>query len=100
MRVEWSPLALDRVIDIAEYIGQTSKSAARKWIDGLFRATKPLETFPQLGRRVPELQRKNIREIRYSTYRIIYRIEALQIGILTVRHIKQLLSEEDLEKEK
>ena len=59
-------------------------------------AVERLKKFPQSGRVVLEINRKDIQEIILGNYRIIYRIENELIFILTVRHGKQLLSEEEL----
>ena len=42
------------------------------------------------------MNRNDIQEILLGNYRIIYRLEKESILILTVRHGKQLLSEEEL----
>ena len=89
MRVVWSPLALDRVNEISDYIARENVSAAKRWVDSLFIKTKRLEKFPQSGRAVPETQRLSIREIIYGNYRVIYRISRDQIAILTIRHGRQ-----------
>ena len=36
MKIIWSPPALDRAAEIAEYIAQDKPSAAEKWIDRYF----------------------------------------------------------------
>ncbi|MCX5880864.1 MAG: type II toxin-antitoxin system RelE/ParE family toxin [Deltaproteobacteria bacterium] len=40
---------------------------------------------------VPEIRNNQFRELIYGNYRVIYRIEAEQISILTIRHGKQIL---------
>lgn len=96
MRIVWSPLALDRVCEIAGYIARENVSAAKGWVDSVFAKVKKLERFPNSGRTVPEIQRLSIREIIYGNYRIIYRIKPGQIAILTVRHGKQELPKHEL----
>jgi toxin ParE1/3/4 len=96
MRIIWSPLAIDKVSEIAKYIAKDKSEAAEKWIDQIFNSVKKLENFPQIGRIVPEANRKEIREILLKNYRIIYRVEDVQLTILTVRHGKQILPVEDL----
>ena len=92
MKVEWTQLAQDRVFDIAAYISLDSFIEAEKWIDKIFNYVKRLETFPESGRYVPEFQnRKEIRELIFGNYRIIYRIETDTTYILTVRNYKQIL---------
>lgn len=36
MKIVWSPLAIDRASEIAEYIALDKPSAAEKWIQKLF----------------------------------------------------------------
>lgn len=89
MQIIWSPLTIDRATEIAEYISLDNPTAAQDWIDTIFGKVTTLETSSQIGRIVPE--RKEIREIIYGNYRIIYRIEKTSISILTIRHGKQIL---------
>ena len=96
MKVIWAPFALERVTEIALYIANDNPIAAEKWIDSIFKAVLRLEDFPESGRIVPEIQRKEYREIIFVNYRIIYRIHERQIRVLTVQHEKQILPREDL----
>jgi toxin ParE1/3/4 len=38
MKVVWSPLALQRVREHAEYIARDRPQAAEQWVDGIFAA--------------------------------------------------------------
>jgi len=96
MKIIWSPLAIDRISEIAEYIFQDNPNASVKWIDNIFTKIEQLNEFPESGRIVPEMSRNNIRELIYGNYRIVYRIESEQISILTVRHFKQILPSEEI----
>jgi len=91
MRIIWSPLAVDRVSEIAEYIERDNPAAAERWVTTVFNKVKKLGTFPESGRTVPETKNKSIRELIYGNYRIIYRVGKDTISILTVRHGKQVL---------
>jgi len=91
MNIIWSPLAIDRASEIAGYIAQDKPSAAEKWIKTVFSKVEQLKSYPEIGRIVPEIENNQFREIIYGNYRIIYRIEAEQISVLTIRHGKQLL---------
>jgi len=91
MKIIWSPLAVDRASEIAEYIAQDKPSAAKRWIDKVFTKVDQLKSSPQVGRIVPEISDDQFREFVYGNYRIIYRIEVKQISILTIRHGKQIL---------
>jgi toxin ParE1/3/4 len=96
MNVTWSPLSIECVSEIAAYIAHDKPSAARNWVAAIFNTVKKLEKFPELGRKVPEINRNNIREIIFKNYRIIYRVEKEQISILTVRHGKQILPQDEI----
>ena len=91
MRIIWSPLAVDRASEIADYIAQDKPSAAEKWIDTVFSKVEQLKSSPEIGRIVPEINNSQFRELIYGNYRIIYRIETKQISILTIRHGRQIL---------
>ena len=96
MKIIWSPLSLERIIEISENISIDKPGASKKWVESIFSTVERLKKFPQSGRVVPEVDRKDIQEILLGNYRIIYRIDKKSIFVLTVRHGKQLLSEEDL----
>ena len=92
MKIEWTDQAENRVYDIAAYITLDSIMEAEKWIDNIFDYVQRLEIFPESGRYVPELPtRKDLRELVFKNYRIIYRIEKTKVYILTVRNYKQIL---------
>jgi plasmid stabilization system protein ParE len=96
MKIIWSPLAVDRASEIAEYIARDKPSAADKWINTVFSKVGQLESLPEIGRVVPEIRNEQFRELIYGNYRIIYRIGKKQISILTIRHGKQILPIEDI----
>ncbi|MCX5815961.1 MAG: type II toxin-antitoxin system RelE/ParE family toxin [Proteobacteria bacterium] len=96
MKIIWSPLAIDRVSEIATYIAQENPAAAEKWVDTVFRKVEDLQNFPESGRVVPETEIKTIRELIYGNYRLIYRLEEKRISVLTVRHGKQILPVDEI----
>lgn len=97
MKVVWSPLALERAEEIADYIAEDNVEAARIFLIDIFAAVGRLRSFPQSGRAVPEVNRSDIREILFKKYRVVYRIARQQVSILTVRHGKQRLPLEEVE---
>jgi len=96
MRVIWSPLAIDRATEIAEYIAEDNPTAAENWVNSVFAKVESLKSFPESGRIVPEIDNVNFRELIYGNYRINYRIEENQISILTIRHGKQILPVDEI----
>ncbi len=97
MKIIWSPLAVERMEEISDYIAYDSPSAANKWIDDIFDKVDLLKHNPEMGRVVPELNIKYVREMIFGNYRIIYRYDSTSIKVLTVRNFKQLLPTEDIE---
>lgn len=95
MKIIWSPLAIDRTTEIAEYIAQDNPSAAMIWVETLFDKVEILKSSPKSGRVVPESNRDDIRELIYGNYRIIYRVDKKILSVLTVRHGKQILPLEE-----
>ncbi|MCB2181419.1 MAG: type II toxin-antitoxin system RelE/ParE family toxin [Desulfobulbaceae bacterium] len=91
MKIIWSPLAIERTTEIAEYIAQDNPSAARKWVEILFGRVELLKSSPLSGRMIPETRREELRELIYDNYRIIYRVEKNKISVLTIRHGRQIL---------
>ena len=96
MKLTWSPLAIERVSEIAEYIAQDKPTAAEKWVDKIFNLVERLSEFPESGRVVPEMNNKMFREIISGNYHVIYKHEKAEILILTVRHGKQILPVEEI----
>lgn len=99
MKIVWSPLALDRVEEITEFIANDSPSAALNWAEGLFAVVERLIDFPESGRVVPEVGSRRIREVIYGNYRVIYSIKE-RVDILTVRRSSQLLSVDEFDETK
>jgi toxin ParE1/3/4 len=96
MKIVWSPLAIDRASEIAEYIAHDKPSAAEKWINAVFSKAAQLKSSPEIGRVVPEIRNDQFRELIYGNYHIIYRLEKKRILILTIRHGKQILPIDDI----
>ena len=96
MKIVWSPVAVDRVSEIAVYIAQDNPVAAESWIETVFQKVEELKAFPESGSVVPEIDNKTIRELIYCNYLIIYRLEEKKISVLTVRHGKQILPVDEI----
>jgi toxin ParE1/3/4 len=97
VRVFWSPLAVQRVHEDAEHIARDRPLAAEEWVEGVFAAVERLKEFPFSGREIAEVTGREIREIIWSRYGIIHRVEADRVIILTVRHQRQRLDELEIQ---
>ena len=85
-RVVWTFNALDRLEAIADYIEKDSPSYVPAFLARVFDLADSAGQFPRMGRRVPEFRDDTLREIIFQNYRIVYRIVAQDVRILTVRH--------------
>jgi len=83
-RLVWTERAIADLEAIESYIAAENQAAARRWIDKLLAAAKRMTKVPLSGRRVPEIGRDDVRETRLRTYRIVYRVTATQLDVLTV----------------
>jgi toxin ParE1/3/4 len=90
-RVVWSRRALHDIEGIAEYIAADSPIYAGIVVKKIVNQTRMLAKFPRSGRKVPEFDDENFRELIVYSYRIIYRIQQDEIVIAAIIHGKRLL---------
>jgi plasmid stabilization system protein ParE len=74
----WKQSPLNIASDSPFYAG----SVVRRIIE----LTRTLEKFPLAGRKVPEFEDENLRELIAYSYRIIYRVEAVEVIVAAVIH--------------
>ena len=86
MTVRWTDTAGDHLAAIYSYIAQNSPEYATRMVDRLTRRSQQIAGFPLSGRRVPEYDMDQIREVIEGPYRIIYHIKPDRIDILAVIH--------------
>ncbi len=86
MKVIWSPLAEQRAREAVDDIAQDRPQASVVWVEELIKKVSSLDRFVRRGRVVPEIGRPQYREIFHAPYRIVYRVDATKIIILTLRH--------------
>lgn len=84
MRVRWTQRAVQDLRAIGDFIAQDQPGAARRWVYRLQERARKAAPIPRAGRRVPELDREDVREVFLGSYRIVYRIYPDFIDILTV----------------
>ena len=94
MRIHWTQNAAEHLVNIYEYIALNSPTYAKRMVDRITRRSEQITDQPLSGRKVPEYQTEDIRELIEKPYRIIYRIKADQIDVLAVIHGARLLPEQ------
>ena len=96
MKVVWTEQSLERLFQIEEYIGRQAPETAAVFVTHLIERAERLSQFPRAGRKVPEFDAEHLREIIEKNYRIVYRVTARRIEILTVFEAHHLLPISDL----
>jgi toxin ParE1/3/4 len=74
-KVILAPRAIQDVQEIVRYISIDDPKAAERFGYSLIDAALSLATFPERGRFVPEFDDGRTREIIFTPYRIVYRID-------------------------
>lgn len=95
--IRWTPQAVDDIEAIADYIALDSEHYSKLFVLNIVAAVERLKTFPERGRIVPEVQKTDIREIFFGSYRIIYRYRSSVVEILTIYHGSRLLNPDNLD---
>lgn len=91
VEIIWSPLAQKDLNDIIDYIAQDSPHYALVFYDQIQENIVKLQSFPKIGREVPELHNSNIRELLVGKYRLIYYILEDNLEIVRIIHSARLL---------
>ncbi|MGB7511661.1 MAG: type II toxin-antitoxin system RelE/ParE family toxin [Pelodictyon phaeoclathratiforme] len=87
----WSPEALEDVELIASFVERDSLWYAKIVASKIVSAAENIPSNPEMGRMVPEIADKNIRELFVYSYRLIYRIEPERVVVAAVIHGSRLL---------
>lgn len=90
-RIVWSRRAVQDLDAITDYIAADSPAYAAVVLKSIVRQTRILTHFPRAGRKVPEFDDDNVRELLAYSYRIIYRLQTDEALIVAVIHGKQTL---------
>ena len=89
MKVTWSALAERRALEAVDYIAQDRPQSAAAWLEELIERVGELDQFARRGRVVREIGLPAYREILHAPYRVIYRVDASRVVILTLRHSRR-----------
>lgn len=90
--IRWSPRSVLHLEKICEYISQDSEEYAAIFAKRIVSIVRAIPNFPESGRIVPEYNDPALREKLYGNYRIVYRLKAGVIEIVTICHGSRLLS--------
>lgn len=87
--VKWTSTAKMDLKKIYSYIAEDSKYYARRVAQDIVEKTEGLNAFPEIGRIVPEINDKKIRELIIYSYRLIYEVKNDDVDILAIIHGKR-----------
>jgi addiction module RelE/StbE family toxin len=90
-RVVWSRRASHDLEAIADYIAADSPTYAGIVVKKVVHQTRALALFPRSGRKVPEFDNEDVRELIVYNYRVIYRLQEDEVVITAVIHGKRIL---------
>lgn len=86
-RVNWTRHAIATLDGIYDYLHREAPFYANHIVQKIFDSTDVLEDHPLSGRKAPEAERDDIREVICKGYRVIYWVvSAQQLDILAVIH--------------
>jgi plasmid stabilization system protein ParE len=86
MKVHWTQTAEKHLDALYSHIARDSSEYANRMVDRLTARSLQIAEFPESGRKVPEFDANQIREVIEGPFRIIYRIKPDQIDVLAVIH--------------
>jgi len=89
--IRWTHRSIEDLRAIGRYIAEDDPRASRRWIEQLRQRAHQVAATPKAGRRVPEVDRDDIREVLLRSYRIVYRVVRDGIEVLTVFEGHRLL---------
>jgi plasmid stabilization system protein ParE len=84
VRVLWTEQAFARLAEIETYIAADDPMAARRFVARLIERANRLAKTPHTGRWLPEFPESKLRELIEGNYRIVYRVRAKTVQVLTV----------------
>jgi len=91
VEIEWSQTSENDLNEIIDYIAQDSLEYALSFYEEVREKIENLVQFPKMGRKVPELDDPNIRELILRNYRLIYRIFGEKVQIIRLIHGSRIL---------
>jgi plasmid stabilization system protein ParE len=84
--VIWAGPAKTDLKAIYDFVASDSKYYAKKVVQDIIDRTNIIESYPMIGRKVPEIDDENVREIFAYSYRILYEIKSEKIYIIGIIH--------------
>ena len=84
--IEWAESAIADLLEAIEYFAKDSPSYAASLVVRAEAAAASLADLPHRGRLVREYRDPNVRELIVSSYRLIYRVTAATVSVISFVH--------------
>jgi addiction module RelE/StbE family toxin len=97
--VIWTPRAHADLKAIHDHIAKDAPQNAKKITREMVQKAHLLMEVPQIGRKLPEVNDDDLREISLHPWRIIYHLRQGKIFVVTVVHKRRQLDADDLTRE-
>ena len=94
--VRWTYTSKLDLKQIYNYIAKDSLYYAKKVINDIVEKSEQLDMFPNIGRKVEEVNEEELKEIIIYSYRLIYRIVEDGVNIVALVHCRQNLTSDML----
>lgn len=86
VNLKWQKTARNDLTQVYNYIYEDSIYYAIKTVENIVKLVDNLSYFPYIGRKIPEYNLENYRELIYKSYRIIYKVHSNEVLIRRVWH--------------
>jgi addiction module RelE/StbE family toxin len=98
VKLIWTELSTEDLRQIFDYISKDSTRYASITVNKIYKRAQDIIENPYIGRIVPEINDRIIREVISGNYRIVYKIiNEFQVDVLRVYHSARLLKSDRLE---
>jgi toxin ParE1/3/4 len=94
--LRWSQRARADLKAIHDYIAKDSPTNAKAFVRDILARAATLPETPRIGRRVPELDDPEIREVPAHSWRVIYQLRGQSVFIVTLVHRRRAPAPEQL----
>ena len=87
-QIVWSEIALSDLRDLVRYIARDDRQVARRFGDLIVSKVESLQSFPRIGRIVPEYREECLRELIVPPSPLVFEIDddAMKLSILRIWH--------------
>lgn len=96
----WTEEAVEDLEAIRDYVARDSLRYSRLVVERIIESAERIAAYPESGRVVPEVGRKDFREVIVGSYRVVYRLHEDAAQILTIFRASRLFPDSDLQTDK